>query len=122
LAPRIVDGKGWRVDTRVKRAMALIEKQSDRDLCLADIAAHFNLSPSRLRHLVKDHTGTTLIQYRKTLRMEKARRLLETTFLNIKEIMLEVGFKDESNFVRDFKKQHGLTPARYRETYLKGIK
>lgn len=58
------------------------------------------------------------MQYRKSLRMRMAKRLLETTFLNVKEIMLEVGFKDESNFVRDFKKCYGLSPTMYRARYL----
>lgn len=107
------------MDMRVKRALALIEEQSHRDFSTSDIATRFNISSSRLRHLVKDETGTSLVQYRKTLRMENARHLLESTFLNVKEIMLKVGFKDESNFVREFKKQYGLSPVKYRESYLK---
>jgi AraC-like DNA-binding protein len=46
-----------------------------------------------------------------------ARNLLETTFLNIKEIMNKVGVKDESHFVRDFKVICGVTPAQYRGSF-----
>jgi AraC-like DNA-binding protein len=50
--------------------------------------------------------------------MQKARELLETTFLNVKEVMLNVGAKDTSHFIRDFKKAFGLPPTQYRAQYL----
>jgi AraC-like DNA-binding protein len=108
------------MDYRVQKAVKLIQKDFSRDLKTNEIADLLNISPSRLRHLFKDDTGTTLVQYLKTLRLRQAKYLLETTFLTVKEIMLQVGCKDESNFVRDFKKQYGLTPAKYREIYFKG--
>jgi AraC-like DNA-binding protein len=46
--------------------------------------------------------------------MERAKILLETTFLSVKEIMTEVGVSDESHFVRDFKSVYGVSPARFR--------
>lgn len=47
--------------------------------------------------------------------MERARYLLETSFLSVKEITHTVGLNDESHFVRDFKKAYGTPPARYRK-------
>lgn len=47
--------------------------------------------------------------------MEKARYLLETSFLSVKEITHSVGLNDESHFVRDFKKAYGEPPTRYRK-------
>ena len=46
--------------------------------------------------------------------MERARHLLETSFLSVKEIAHQVGLNDESHFVRDFKKAYGEPPTRYR--------
>jgi AraC-like DNA-binding protein len=46
--------------------------------------------------------------------MERARYLLETSFLSVKEIAYSVGLSDESHFVRDFKKAYGAPPTRYR--------
>jgi len=46
--------------------------------------------------------------------MERARYLLETSFLSVKEIGYQVGLNDESHFVRDFRKVYGDAPTRYR--------
>ena len=54
------------------------------------------------------------IKYLKLLRMEKAKHLLETTFLSVKEITYRVGINDDSHFVRDFKKAYGTAPTQYR--------
>lgn len=50
--------------------------------------------------------------------MQDATTLLVTTFLSIKEIIAQVGFKDESHFVRDFKRIYGVTPTEYRKQNL----
>lgn len=78
------------------------------------IARAVNLSPAHLRYLFKAETGMSVMQYQKKLRMEEARRLLESTFLSGKEIMIRIGITDESHFVRDFKQSYGMTPAQYR--------
>lgn len=106
------------MDVRVQKVMTLIQNDCSKDSSLDEIAGQLNLSSSRLRHLFKEETGTTIVQYRKKIRLVRTKHLLETTFLNVKEIMLKVGCKDDSNFVRDFKRQYGLSPKRYRESYL----
>lgn len=88
------------------------------DVPLDKLAQSLNLSESRLRHLFKAETGISPMQYLKAQRMQKARKLLETTFLNVKEVMLKVGAKDTSHFIRDFKKAFGLSPSQYRAQYL----
>jgi len=46
--------------------------------------------------------------------MRQAKKLLETTFMSVKEIMGRVGISDKSHFLRDFKRDHGATPAQHR--------
>lgn len=105
------------MDARVQRAKALIEKSIQQDSQLDSIAKRLNISSSRLRHLFKDETGTSPCQYQKALRLQQAKYLLETTFLTVKEVMLQVGINDERNFVRDFKRRYGLSPKQYRTRY-----
>jgi len=52
------------------------------------------LSPSRLRHLIKATTGLSVNRYVKNLRMQRARELLTSTFLSVKQIMVQVGCND----------------------------
>jgi hypothetical protein len=49
--------------------------------------------------------------------MERAKDLLESSFLSVKEIAYQVGLNDESHFVRDFKSTYGFSPALYRSQF-----
>lgn len=102
------------MNPRVQKVVHLIQKDLGRKLTLSEMAQAVNLSPAHLRALFKSEIGMTPVQYQKKLRLSEARRLLESTFLNVQEIMVRVGLSDDSHFVRDFKKLYGLTPAQYR--------
>ncbi len=100
---------------RVKSVIALMKVHLHQGWPASRWAQFVNLSPSRLHQLFKDETGLPPARYLRVLRMERARELLETTYLSVKEVMARVGLADESHFVRDFKKSYGFTPAKYRE-------
>jgi AraC-like DNA-binding protein len=108
------------MEHRVRQAIALAEESLHKSWSPAKLAAAVNLSPSRLHQLFKEETGVPPARYLRRLRMCRARELLETTNLSVKQVMAGVGVTDESHFVRDFKKTCGLTPARYRERFHNG--
>ena len=62
-------------------------------------------------------SGNTLIGRLQNLRMEAAKRLLETTRMPVEEISTEVGYEDASFFRRLFKRSTGLTPGQYRRMF-----
>lgn len=103
------------MDARVRRVLELIHGEFQQQINIEELAKAVNLTPSRLRHLFKAEMGTSPTQYLRDLRMRKAQTLLATTFMRVKEIVPIVGAKDESHFMRDFKKLYGLTPSQYRE-------
>ena len=102
------------MDPRVQRVIAVMQDNLCQQLTLDQRARSVNLTASHLCRLFKAETGVSPAKYLKLLRIQEAQTLLETTFLNVKEIMNKVGVKDESHFVRDFKNICGSTPARYR--------
>jgi transcriptional regulator GlxA family with amidase domain len=102
------------MDPRVQKVVHLIQTDLSRRVTLAEMARAVNLSAVHLRTLFKSEIGMTPVQYQKKLRLLEARHLLESTFLNVQEIMMRVGLSDDSHFVRDFKKVYGLTPVQYR--------
>lgn len=106
------------MEPRIYRAICLMRINLDHEIRLAELAQAVNLSASRLRHLFKNETGVPLVQYLKAQRLQKARQLLETTFLNLKEVMHKAGFTDRSHFIRDFRKAYGLPPLHYRNQHL----
>ncbi|MGH9958873.1 MAG: helix-turn-helix domain-containing protein [Pyrinomonadaceae bacterium] len=105
------------MDPRVEKAISIIKNVLSKDLPISELARTVNLSPSHLRRLFKTTFGLTTTRYIRSLRLERAKGLLETTLLTVKEIGSECGLKDESHFVQNFKAVHGLTPLRYRRHY-----
>lgn len=88
-----------------------------KEVSLTQLAQSVNLSVWRLGHIFRSDVGVAPIHYLRNLRMERARQLLETSYLSIKEIGYHVGLNDESHFVRDFKKAYGVPPTVYRTRF-----
>jgi AraC-like DNA-binding protein len=84
------------------------------ELSLGEFAQSVNLSVWRLCHIFKSDVGMPPMRYLRLLRMERAKDLLESSFLSVKEIAYRVGLNDESHFVRDFKATYGSSPSCYR--------
>lgn len=101
------------MDQRVRSVIALMEANLHRKLSLRELARSVDLSGSHLRQLFKKETGTSLARYLRELRLQRAKALLETTFLSVKQVAIKVGINDLSHFVRDFEKTYGRSPARY---------
>src|SRR5688572_10005262 len=99
------------MDPRIAHAIARMEEAIDRELLVAELAAAVNLSPSRFAYLFRRETGAPPARYLHMLRMERARILLERTFLSVKEAMAFVGVNAPSHYSRDFRRHHGVAPA-----------
>jgi AraC-like DNA-binding protein len=86
----------------------------DPKLRVVDLAQSVGLSESRLEHLIAEYVGTTIRELKSRLKIERQhearRQLLETndTLIDIRE---RAGYIYESNFIHDFKKLFGVTPA-----------
>lgn len=88
-----------------------------KEVSLSELAQSVNLSVWRLSHIFNSEVGMGPIKYLRYLRMDRARELLETSYLSVKEIGYHVGLNDESHFVRDFKKVYGAPPKVYRRQF-----
>jgi transcriptional regulator GlxA family with amidase domain len=98
--------------------------------CEEWLAGHFQASgaihrvveqvqvPERtLKRRFKAATGTSLLEYLQNLRIEEAKRLLESSSLPVDEISAAVSYEDPSFFRRLFKRCTGLTPSQYRRLF-----
>ena len=106
------------MDRRIRTVCSALETDIRRAWDIVQLGLLVNLSGSRLRHLFKAEMDQTPDQYLKAIRMREAATLLRTTLLSVKEIMNRVGISNESHFVREFKKAHGLSPSKYRSASL----
>jgi len=106
------------MDRRIELIIARMENQLSNSWEVSKLAGLVNLSASRLRHLFKQETGVTPVQYLRELRLRRAGELLTTTFLSVKEVMSQVGLASTSHSARLFKKMYGVSPTVYRKTML----
>lgn len=105
------------MDKRVEKIIQMMREDVRGELSLSEFAQSVNLSVWRLCHIFKSDVGMPPIRYLRLLRMERAKDLLESSFLSVKEIAYQVGLNDESHFVRDFKSTYGFSPALYRSNF-----
>jgi transcriptional regulator GlxA family with amidase domain len=105
------------VDKRVEKIIEMMRENVGGELSLNEFAQSVNLSVWRLCHIFKSDVGMPPIRYLRLLRMQRAKDLLESSFLSVKEIAFQVGLNDESHFVRDFKSTYGFSPAHYRSRF-----
>lgn len=105
------------MDKRVEKIIEMMRDDVRGELSLTEFAHSVNLSVWRLCHIFKSDVGLPPIKYLRLLRMERAKGLLESSFLSVKEIAFQVGVNDESHFVRDFKATYGHSPAIYRSQF-----
>ncbi|HEY5883781.1 MAG TPA: AraC family transcriptional regulator [Pyrinomonadaceae bacterium] len=102
-------------DRRIQIVLMLLENNWNQQITVAEIARRVNLSPSRLAHLFKSEMDVSMQQYVAQLRLLKAKKQLETSFLSVKEIAASVGFSSVTRFVTCFKRFVGSTPGQYRK-------
>lgn len=88
----------------------------DSGINLADIARATNRSPSHIARIFRTELGMPPHRYLISLRIEKARRLLEKTSVSIAEIAYECGFAHQEHLTRLFHRHCGTTPAAYRRS------
>ena len=79
------------------------------------IGERFSLTPGGVCNLFSRHLGTTFSSFLNTMRMERAVKLLRTTYKPVKEISVLCGYSDAVYFARVFNKTYGMSPTSYRE-------
>lgn len=85
----------------------------DSELSADFIAASMGMSRSKLYLQVKETTDITLSEYIRNKRLEKAASLLQTTTMNITEVMYETGFVNLSHFSKLFKQKYDVSPSNF---------
>jgi len=104
---------------RIQKVIGYLNANYQREIHLADVAAHVNMSEVSFSRFMKKRTGKNYIEYLNDLRLGIASRHLVDTTKSVSEISYECGFNNLSNFNRIFKKRKGYTPKEFRENYSK---
>lgn len=90
------------------------DNYTQSDLNISMLGDEFNLTPTYLSRLFKEHTGEYLLDYINKIRIDKATQMLKETAFNINDIATKCGYTNANSFIRVFKKFEGITPGSYR--------
>ena len=102
-----------RVDM-INLARLRIRESLEADLTIQQIAEDLGVSYSNFRKLFKEFTGISPALYQQDLRLQRAKELLATTTLSIKEIAYRLRFESPDYFSSKFKIKTGKKPSEFR--------
>ena len=98
----------------VNKARLLIRESLESDLTIQKVAQELGVSYSNFRKLFKEFTGLSPATYQQELRLLRAKELLTTTELSIKEIAYRLNFESPDYFSAKFKAKLGCKPSEIR--------
>jgi two-component system response regulator YesN len=110
----------WRnhdIKNVMNEAKKYIEKHYAENLTLEDLASYMEISPHYFSKLFKGKFQITFIDYLTDIRVGKAKKDLLGSNKSLKEISIDIGYKDPNYFSRVFKKKTGKSPTEYRELH-----
>lgn len=94
-----------------------LDEHFRQQLSIRSLAGMARLGERTFIRRFKKATGETPLAYLQQLRMEAARRLLETSRRSLEEITLETGYTDVGSFRKLFSRHTGLSPSAYRKKF-----
>ncbi len=107
---------------RVQRGQEYLHANACGDPDLAEIARQACLSPFHFHRAFTRAFGQTPHDYRNRLRLERARRLLESSPLTVMEICGAVGFESAASFSTLFRQAFGVPPSALRSAKISKIR
>lgn len=109
------------VETRPKEAafltsinQCILKNLQDESFDANALSTAIAMSRAQLLRRLKSLTGNSPAFYIKTIRLEKAKELLETSDIAVSEVAHKTGFNSPSNFTKVFSEKYGITPSQFR--------
>lgn len=85
------------------------------DICLSLLADVFKLSEAHISRIIKAQTGLTYSAYIESIRMGRAKELLESSDMTVKDIACSLGYENQSTFMKAFKRVYHMPPTGFRQ-------
>lgn len=98
----------------INKARLRIRESLESSLSIQEVAEELGVSYSNFRKLFKEHTGLSPATYQQDLRLQRAKELLSTTDMSIKEIAYQLNFESPDYFSAKFKLKTGRKPSELR--------
>jgi len=108
LLPGLRFGSGGK---KLSRILQLMERNIEDPLSLEHIAREVSLSRRQIERLFERHLSTTPRQHYLTLKLRRARQLIEMTEMSVTDVAIACGFISASYFSKSFKEHFGVLPS-----------
>lgn len=115
----IFHGQKMHDDSAIKLVQEFIEEHFEKRITIEELAAQHNLGRRTFERRFKKATNNSVIEYVQRVRIEAAKKALESGRKTITEVMFDVGYSDTKAFRDVFKKITGLSPTDYKQRYEK---
>jgi len=106
-------------DAQILSAQEFLEQHFSQSSPYDTLARKFGMSRRTFERRFKTATGDTPLVYLQRVRVEMAKKMLESEDLSFDEIVYRVGYEDTSAFRKIFLKQTGLRPTEYKRRFQK---
>ena len=113
----VFNGQKEHADADIKGIQEYMEKHYASRISVEDLAEKIATSSRNFVRRFKKATHNTPIEYIQRLRVENAKKKLESTTMSIMQVMVNSGYNDDKTFRTLFKRYAGLTPLEYRNKY-----
>ena len=117
----IFQGQKNHEDSAIKEAQHYIEGNVSKKISVEKLAEMYSISRRNFVRRFKRATQNTPLEYIQRVKIEAAKKSLESTQKNVNEIMYQVGYVDQKAFRNVFKKYVGLSPVAYKGKYNRSI-
>lgn len=115
----IFTGQKLHSDEVVRQAQTYIENNLQEKISMEALSSKLAVGRRNFDRRFIKAAGNTPVEYAQRVKMEAAKKALETSRKNINEIMYEVGYSDVKAFREVFRKITGMSPLEYRNKYNK---
>ena len=115
----IFSGQKQHGDEMVIQAQAYIERNLNEKISVEHLSAGLAVGRRNFDRRFIKATGNTPVEYSQRVKIESAKKALETSRKTINEVMYEVGYADVKAFREVFRKITGMSPLEYRSKYNK---
>jgi len=113
----IFTGQKAHEDEVVRNVQLYIEENYADKVSFSSVSKKFAVGRRNFDRRFIKATGNTPVEYLQRVRVESAKKLLESTQKQISEVMYEAGYSDVKAFREVFRKVTGLTPLDYKNKY-----
>jgi transcriptional regulator GlxA family with amidase domain len=113
----IFSGQKEHNDEPIKKAQVYIERNVGTRITVDQLSEMFAISRRNFERRFKKATSNTPVEYLQRVKIEAAKKSLESSRENVNEVMYSVGYSDNKAFRTIFKKITGLSPIEYRNKY-----